>query len=258
MSDETQQEERPQRRELEQAPILLRKASLVLILGAILPWMTSISTMGNMPWGPWAIAVGLTLIGGFAMLDANKAAAGIKSTGLGSALAGANPMAGTIVGLVLFVVACGVAWSMGNSFFVGDEFMGFDRAAFELPDDVSPDDNFSVRALLELGTLFLGLATFAHILAYEYYGTKFNPLFPLMFLGPAVAGSLHVFTALTSDATGPSKLIGIVGSLVVAAGGIMAMYTMYVSMRQAKVEGDLKKAAERERRKAERASRRSS
>ena len=35
------------------------------------------------------------------------------------------------------------------------------------------------------------------------------------------------------------------------------MYTMYVSLKEAKVEGDLKKAAMREQRKAERAARKS-
>ncbi len=66
---------------------------------------------------------------------------------------------------------------------------------------------------------------------------------------------MHVFTAIGGE--GSLKMVGIVGSLVVAAAGIMAMYTMYVSMRQAKVEGDIKKAAARERKKAERSARRS-
>ncbi|QDV07019.1 hypothetical protein Poly30_25380 [Planctomycetes bacterium Poly30] len=256
MSDETRESSAgtPPKREMEQAPQLLRKASLVLIAGAILPWMTSISTQGHMPWTAWAIATALTLAGGFVMLEAAKANAGAKANGLVKSIAGAHPMAGTIVGLVLFVAALVVAWTMGSSYFVNGEFAGLTDAALVGAEDAKVEDHYSLRALLEFGTLFLGLATFAHIQAYEY-GGKFNPIFPLMFLGPAVAGSLHVFTALGGD--GSLKIVGILGSLIVAAAGIMAMYTMYVSMRQAKVEGDIKKAAERERRKNERSSRRS-
>ena len=51
-------------------------------------------------------------------------------------------------------------------------------------------------------------------------------------------------------------VVGLLGNLVVAVGGLMAIYTMYVAMKQAKIEGDLKKAAAREARKAQRASRR--
>ncbi len=256
MSDETRASAggTPPRREMEQAPVLLRKASLILICGAILPWMTSISTQGHMPWAAWGIATALTLAAGFVMLESAKANAGAKASGLVKPIASAHPMAGTIAGLVLFVIALGVAWSMGNSWFVNDIFEGFDHAALELKEGVTAKDHYGFRAILEFGTLFLGVATFAHIQAYEY-GGKFNPIFPLMFLGPAVAGSLHVFTAIGGE--GSLKMVGIVGSLVVAAAGIMAMYTMYVSMRQAKVEGDIKRAAARERKKAERSARRS-
>ena len=160
-------------------------------------------------------------------------------------------MAPMIFGLVCFVAALGVAWTMGGTYFLNGELIVPTAEATE-----GIEETFRLRSLLEIGTLFLALATLAHIQAYEYYQTKFNPIFPLMFLGPAVAGALHVFTALTSESS--LKIVGILGSLIVAAGGIMAMYTMYVSLKQAKVEGDLKKAAMREQRKADRAARRSS
>ena len=240
------------KRELEAAPLLLRKASLILIFGAVLPWMTSISTLGNMPWQAWAIATGLTLLGGFIMVEGAKAKAGYKAFGLAKSVAGAHPLAPTIFGLVCFVAALAVAWSMGATHFVNEVFSPVGEP---LPEDANVVETFRLRSLLEISTLFLALATFAHIQAYEFYQTKFNPIFPLMFLGPAVAGALHVFTALQSESS--LKVIGILGSLVVAAGGIMAMYTMYVSLKEAKVEGDLKKAAMREQRKAERAARKS-
>ena len=108
---------------------------------------------------------------------------------------------------------------------------------------------------MEISTLFLALATFAHVLAYEY-GGKFNPVFPLMFLGPAIAGGLNVIGAAREIGDHPLALVSLIGSLIVAAGGVMAMYTMYVSMKQAKIEGDLKRAAQREARKNERGKRR--
>ena len=46
--------------------------------------------------------------------------------------------------------------------------------------------------------------------------------------------------------------MGLAGSLVVGAGGMMAIYAMYAAMRQAKVEGDIKREAQRAGRKAQR------
>jgi len=78
-----------------------------------------------------------------------------------------------------------------------------------------------------------------------------------MFLGPAAAGSLQVIGAASMLGDFPLALVGAAGSIGVAAGGIMAMYTMYVTMKVAKEEGDRKRLEARERKRAERASRRS-
>jgi len=246
----------PQRRELEEAPQLVRKAATILTIGALFPWLTALSTQGHMPWKFWAMGVGLTLFAGFVLMEGAKHRSGLPANGLVKPIVGAHPMAGTGFGLILFVAAI-VAVFMGNSLFVGADadmrFVGL------IPGDGVPEganNRFSLWAVMELGTLFLGLATLAHVLAFEY-GGKFNPIFPLMFLGPAIAGALNIIGA--SRQIGGDNGIAIlaaIGSLTVAAGGILAMYTMYVSMKQAKVEGDIKRAAERERRKAERESRR--
>ena len=54
MSDESpRQSAAPQKRELEQAPQLVRKAATVLMVGALFPWLSSISTGGELPWGNW-------------------------------------------------------------------------------------------------------------------------------------------------------------------------------------------------------------
>ena len=241
----------PPKRELEQAPLLLRKASVVLMCGAALPWMTAIMTKGHMPWASWFGSWALTFVAGWLLLDGAKARFGAKCSGISKALFKANALAPAGAALVIFVAAVVVCFSTGV-YFNGSEFLGF----------VAPTDadvaysNEYLPAALEFGTLFLALATFAHLTAYEY-GGKFSPLFPLLFLGPAVAGPLKALDAASQISDlGPLGFLGLIGSVGVAAGGIMAMYTMYVTMKEAKVQGDLKQAAARERKRAEREARR--
>lgn len=243
----------PPKRELEQAPLMLRKASVVLMCGAALPWMTSIETAGHMPWPSWFGAWVLTFIAGWLLLDGTKARYGAKANGISKALAGAHPMgpAGAAVAVFLGAVIISLTTAV---YFNGAEF--FD---FVLPEDteLELDNKYPINAILEFGTLFLALATFAHITAYEY-GGKFNPIFPLMFVGPAVAGVFKVLEAGSMLGDYPLVLVGVLGAAAVGAGGIMAIYTMYVTMKEAKVQGDLKKEAARERKRAEREARRSS
>lgn len=104
------------------------------------------------------------------------------------------------------------------------------------------------KAFAEAGMLAWAAITFVHIDAYER-GHRFNPIFPLMFLGHAVAGLLGFTTQLALEDKNPLAMLG---ALIVAVGGFFAMYTMFVAMKQAKVEGDLKKKAALEARKAAR------
>lgn len=246
----------PQRRELEEAPKLVRKAATILTIGALFPWLTGLSTQGEMPWKFWVMGLVATLLAGFVLIESAKHHAGLPANGLLKPIIGAHPMAGTGLGLVLFVAAIAIAF-MGSSLWVGEgadaRFVGL------VAGDGTPDtaaNLFSLWATMEFSALFLGLATLAHVLSYEY-GKKFNPIFPLMFLGPAIAGALNLLGASRQIGDNGIAILAAIGSLTVAAGGIMAMYTMYVSMKQAKVEGDIKRTAERERRKTERDQRRS-
>ncbi|MEO2164517.1 MAG: hypothetical protein ABGY29_18565, partial [bacterium] len=104
----------------------------------------------------------------------------------------------------------------------------------------------------ESATLLLACATFSHIFGYEH-GGKFNPIFPLMFLGPGIAGVLNIVGAMAmfGEAAGRAAF-GLVGSVIVGAGGCMAIYAMYAAMKQAKVDGDIKREAQRADRKAQR------
>ena len=246
MTDDTQAAGAPPARDLEEAPLLLRKASKVLIAGAILPWITILATDGHVPWAYWAGAVLLTCLAGWVLVEGAKARVGLPANGAVSGVAKAHPMGTAGLCLLLFIGACVVAW-IGKGWVDGNG----KHIAFFVE---GGSDGYGFKALLELATLLLGLATFAHILSYEY-GGKFNPIFPLMFLGPAVAGSLNLIGAFrTMSSNSMAAMISLVGSIMVAAGGCMAIYTMYVSMKQAKIEGDLKRAAQREKRKSDRSS----
>jgi len=242
----------PPKRELEQAPLLLRKASVILMCGAALPWMTSIMTEGHMPWLSWFSCWALTFLAGWVLLDGAKARFGAKASGLSKALVKATPLGPAVLAVALFITVVVISLSTGV-YFSGDEFKGFTAPELGVGEKTAIE-NVYTPAALEFATLFLALATFAHITAYEY-GAKFSPLFPLMFLGPAVAGVLKVLEAASKLGDFGLALVGVLGAVGVASGGIMAMYTMYVSMKVAKEEGDRKRDAARERKRAEREAR---
>ena len=170
-------------------------------------------------------------------MESAKHRAGLKANGLVKSIAGAHPMAGSIAGLAVFIAAIVVCF-MGESVWTGGNPYG-EMARYIAPgtDPGAIPDNagntFPFRAVMEMSTLFLAVATLAHVLAYEY-GGKFNPIFPLMFLGPAVAGVLQALGAFGLMGKHPLVPLGIIGSLIVAGGGFMAMYTMYVAMKEAK------------------------
>jgi hypothetical protein len=115
----------------------------------------------------------------------------------------------------------------------------------------------SLVLVVELITMILAMATTSHIYGYEH-GGKFNPIFPLMFLGPAVAGVmqfLSIGNVASSDHSGVGYL-GLLGSGICAAGGIMAMNIMRKAMKEAKEQGEKKAAIIREKRKADREAKR--
>ena len=222
----------PMKRQLETAPLLLRKASIFLLVGSLFPWLTGVAFGDSMPWGVWGIGVACAVVGGWIMIESAKHNAGLDANPLISPIAVAHPLAGTIFGFGVAVAGIVTGFVLGEGLF---PFYGG----------------------LEFATILLALATFAHILSYEY-GGKFNPIFPLMFAGPAIAGALQAVKAATRIGDNPLVLVSLIGSLIVSGAGIYALYTMVVSMKQAKIEGDIKKAEERERRKQERAARRAS
>lgn len=224
-----------QKRQLEQAPIILRKAAKIVLIGSLLPWLVGPKAgAASVDWLTLYGAKALALLAGFVFHQAYMATHGGKAWGFLDHLAKAHKMAVPVLaGLIAIASIVPIFMTDG------------------LPDQFA--------AVGEVATLLLAAATFSHIFGYEH-GGKFNPIFPLMFLGPGIAGLLGIFGAVGEFGGDGNKLVllaGLAGLIVVGVGGMMAIYTMVVAMKQAKAEGDLKRAAALEKRKAARASRRS-
>lgn len=112
----------------------------------------------------------------------------------------------------------------------------------------------TLKLVAELGMFTWALYTLVHIASYERWGS-FNPIFPLMFLAMAASGLLRVFAGF-ANMKEHSGLVSLLGGAIVFTGGLLAAYTMFLSLREAKREGDRKKAAALEARRAARSARR--
>jgi len=209
------------KRELEAAPLMLRKASLILLAGALLPF-GGVATVGAFV-GKLAL-----LAAAFVFHQGHVHKAGEKAAGFVAGLT-KNGM------MPLFAVAGLLA-----------------IAGFAMPSLIGNGD-YPISAGGEMVALALACFTYTHIFDYEH-GGKFNPLYPMMFLGPAIMGLLGIVKLGESE--GLTMVGAGLGALCVAIAGFMAVYTMYVAIKQAKVEGDLKKQAATEARKSAREARR--
>lgn len=116
--------------------------------------------------------------------------------------------------------------------------------------DKAPDANAGIL-IAELGMLAWAAFTRVHIDSYERWG-KFNPIFPLMFLGMVFGGAARVIFGFSGEEL---DLFSVLGGAIVAAGGTLAAYTIVEALMQAKKEGDLKKQEALEARRAARKTR---
>ena len=212
-----------EKRELEQTPLILRKSSKVLLVGALLPFFTALDPEFS-AWGALYISKALILLAGWVFHQGYMATHGGKAESFIGKFALKHAMIPTGLAGLVAIGAFVVAFRAG---FIGG--IGGEAA-----------------------TLLLACATFSHIFGYEH-GGKFNPIFPLMFLGPGIAGVLNIVGAMAmfGEEAGRAAL-GLAGSVVVGAGGMMAIYAMYIAMKQAKVDGDIKREAQRAERKSQR------
>ena len=107
----------------------------------------------------------------------------------------------------------------------------------------------------EKGFMILAGLTLTHIYDYEH-GGRFNPMFPIMFLAPAIAGVLALLRVFGEEDMNIGVLLAGGGAILVSVAGSMAAYTMYVALKEAKAHGEAKRAAKAEARKAARSTRR--
>lgn len=248
-------------RQLDQAPLHLRKAAWVVVAGSLLPWMGSGATWLALVvsklvvgLGAWilqktiAARTGAPVPGFVAKLaavslapkpkpaapeEAEAKPKGKKKKSPLAPLFQALPTAGHAVGLLVLLV--------------GVFSVFYDPAIAAGGEDV-----YGIKAFAEVGMLAWAAATIVHIFSYVH-GGRFNPIFPLMFLAMFAAGILGAIGAFAEES--PVLLtVRVAGALVVSAGGGIACYTIFEAMKQAKVEGEAKKAAAREARKAARGS----
>jgi len=229
----------------DRAPLLLQKGALLLAVASLLPWL--VDQHG------WISGLGAKLCAAasaWILLQCVHARSGGKVAGalqglikkrfvaapvarpksgaekVGALIDGNVPTPAHVLGLALLVLAFVLPF--------------LDRSIGPNP---AP-----LIALAELCMFALGAMTYVHIQAYRT-GGKFNPLYPLMFLAAAIAGALKLVNNLMIQ-----DWLGVLGALGACAAGSLAVYTMVVAMKQAKVEGDLKKKAASEARKAARGS----
>lgn len=243
----------PKERELEQAPKLLRQAAVVLVVGSLLPWV-------GHGGGPvtFAGAKVLTLLAGVAFYASvftrlekpvpfGLGALGKKrwgkpynhkTKGFKESLAQAIPTPlHVFAGLVALV---GLLLPLGDPVYATSEVVG----------------GGAIKGISEVGLLAMGVLTIVHIFAYSK-GGSFNPIYPFLFLGALMMGIGRLATAASTTEQGASRLLAYGGALLTTIAGAWATWTIVVSMIEAKKQGDAKKAAAMEARKAARAARRS-
>jgi hypothetical protein len=243
----------PKERELEQAPKLLRQAAVVLVVGSLLPWV-------GHGGGPvtFAGAKVLTILAAvvfyasvFTRLEQpvpfGLAALGKKrwgkpynhkTKGFKESLAQAIPTPLHVFAGVLAIV--GLLMPLGDPVYATSEVVG----------------GGAIKGISEVGLLAMGVLTIVHIFAYSK-GGSFNPIYPFLFLGALMMGIGRLATAASTTEQGAPRLLAYGGALLTTIAGAWATWTIVVSMIEAKKQGDAKKAAAMEARKAARAARRS-
>jgi hypothetical protein len=220
-----------QKRELDRAPILLRKAALIVAAGSLLPWAAAEEIPITITWAGSLLAKAVMLLAIWILYQAHVATHG-------------GPVAAPLGGLGKVELKLGKKGKLNLLTVVA--LVVAIAALLPIEGAFAVEGAFSFASLSEKMILLLAGYTFAHIYDYEH-GGKFNPLAPLMFIAPAIGGLGALFKVF------PINPLAGVGALAVAGGGILACVTLGMAMRQAKIEGDAKRTAALEARKAARA-----
>lgn len=204
-------------KELEQAPLMLRKAALVLIVAAMFPWLAPGGWVLNAILGKLVV-----LAGGYVMWMQVLHSHDEQVPGPFASIGGMHAKALTILASVLMVLGIVLPLILGER----------------------------GETLVETLAIAVGLITFCQVGAYEK-GGKFNPMFGLIIplLGVGALGRLATMFANFDIFV----LLG-AGGVTVASG--LAGYTMVIAMKEAKAHGEAKKKAQMEARKAARRAKR--
>lgn len=203
-------------RELEKAPLMLRKAALVLVVASLFPW---VSTSG---WDlNTLIAKVVVLLGGYLAFNSVKLGAGEDVPGVFRAISGGQAKVLNIIGLVLMLAGVVVP--------------------FVDPGAVEP-----LRRAMELIFLAIGLIVVCQITTYEK-GGKFNPTLGLFIPFAALAGLGRLVTL-----AGSFDVWALIGGLLATGAGIVGGYTLFLAMKEAKEHGQAKRRAQMEARQAAR------
>ncbi len=219
-----------EKRELDHAPLMLRKAAIVLAVASFIPFGTPDFSM----WPMNLVGKAIIALGAWIFYQAHVAKAGQKAPGFAAGLAKNNALPGLIVFGVLCLVGLYDWVGIGLTTQVSGYFPGLSMMA-------------------EKVLLILAGFTFVHIYDYEH-GGKFNPIFPLMFVGALFAGIGAVIIDMKNGAM-PGVILPVAAAVAVAFAGLIAIRTMVEAMKEAKAQGELKRQAQQEARKAAREAR---
>jgi len=205
--------------DIEQAPLMLQKAALILFVAALLPWLV--------PEGFNIVRLGakaVVLLGGWVAYCAVEHEMGVKTPldGLGKMHKLALPvLTWVLIGAGVFLTLLAPEW----------------------------------QGVIEASAVAVGILAWAQVHGYSRSG-KFNPIWALVIPMFGLAALANAIVLLVKDFDPAPKWLGILGSLGITGAGAFAGYTLFVSMKEAKAHGEAKKRAAMEARAAERKAKR--
>lgn len=241
----------PKERELEQAPKLLRQAAVVLVVASLLPWVGHGG--GPVTFAAAKVVVLLSAVAFYASVFTRIEKPVPFGLGALGKTRWGKPFSHKTKGFKE-----GVLQSIPTPLHVLAILMGLVGLALPFLDPVYTTSEVTGagagKGMAEVALLVMGSMTIVHIFAYSK-GGSFNPVYPFLFLGALMMGIGRLITAKQTTSSGLDRILAYGGALLATIAGAWATYTIVVSMIEAKKQGDAKKAAIAEARKAARAAR---
>jgi len=218
--------QKPVKRELEKAPLIQLKAAQFLMIVCFLPWADP-----SVEWVKFELEKIICALGVLFGVQAQLAFGGEKAMGFMKGMVKGGPRNGVMMGMVVSLVGLLPLANM----------IGLTPA----------DAEFNTSVLLEKLTLVGAGFTYVHIVGYRL-GGGFNPLYSFAFTLPVFGGIPALMNGLASDAQAFAKLLGVLGSAAAFWFGVQGVRALVIAMKEAKKEGEAKKKAAIEARRAAR------